>query len=370
MLGDLKAAEGTIPTYDVGSMPFPGDFKIYLEGLSRFREGRKTVESDFFERSTVKVFLDKLKAGLTIPNYPQFRDMNEMFLEAFEGLVKVGETYVMESPRVKSGFAAIPEVQVLRKHGRELAELSGRDKVRLKVCITGPYTLINFFYEKDAEALLTLGRLLAEIVRENLFKDKFIEVSLLSVDEPLVGCLSEPGLNYGEPGREALIKALGAVCWEASSRGVETALHLHETGNDFFWEIENLDVVEGHVDDHIYRSEAAKRKAERAGKRFKVSIAVTDFDALLTEALKGKLKPGESAEQALGEIWSAIRRGNVNPEGFLEPVEVLEGRLKASLRFLGGLVAYAGPECGLKSFPTYECALECLRRVAEASRTL
>jgi len=31
-------------------------------------------------------------------------------------------------------------------------------------------------------------------------------------------------------------------------------------------------------------------------------------------------------------------------------------------------VPYAGPECGLRGFPTYECALECLRRVSSAAR--
>jgi len=33
-------------------------------------------------------------------------------------------------------------------------------------------------------------------------------------------------------------------------------------------------------------------------------------------------------------------------------------------------ILYAGPKCGLKSFPTYQCALECLKNVSEATKNL
>jgi len=41
-------------------------------------------------------------------------------------------------------------------------------------------------------------------------------------------------------------------------------------------------------------------------------------------------------------------------------------RLRRAVERFGERVAYAGPECGLRGFPTYESALECLRRVARA----
>jgi methionine synthase II (cobalamin-independent) len=45
----------------------------------------------------------------------------------------------------------------------------------------------------------------------------------------------------------------------------------------------------------------------------------------------------------------------------------MKKRLTKILELFGeNRVPYAGPECGLRSFPTYESALECLRRVVES----
>jgi len=38
--------------------------------------------------------------------------------------------------------------------------------------------------------------------------------------------------------------------------------------------------------------------------------------------------------------------------------------------FCENRVLYAGPECGLRSFPTYESAIECLRRVSQAAKSV
>jgi len=40
--------------------------------------------------------------------------------------------------------------------------------------------------------------------------------------------------------------------------------------------------------------------------------------------------------------------------------------VKVVERFGAERVPYAGPECGLKGYPTYETAIECLRRVSSA----
>jgi methionine synthase II (cobalamin-independent) len=49
----------------------------------------------------------------------------------------------------------------------------------------------------------------------------------------------------------------------------------------------------------------------------------------------------------------------------LEDVDAMEARLvKLFDRFGAERIPYYGPECGLKGFPTYESAMECLRRVS------
>ena len=69
-----------IETYDVGSMPFFGDFKKFSDGSSKFASyplgiyGNESESSAaYFERKVVNAFIEKLRAGIDIPNYPQFR---------------------------------------------------------------------------------------------------------------------------------------------------------------------------------------------------------------------------------------------------------------------------------------------------------
>jgi len=65
---------------DVGSMPFVGDSKKFVEGASRFSLYSAEESAEFFEKKVLEGLLDKIRVGIDVPNYPQFRDMNEMFL--------------------------------------------------------------------------------------------------------------------------------------------------------------------------------------------------------------------------------------------------------------------------------------------------
>ena len=49
----------------------------------------------------------------------------------------------------------------------------------------------------------------------------------------------------------------------------------------------------------------------------------------------------------------------------------MKNRLKKIIETFGTeKVPYAGPECGLKGFPTYNCAIEYLKRVSEAAKSV
>ncbi len=75
--------------------------------------------------------------------------------------------------------------------------------------------------------------------------------------------------------------------------------------------------------------------------------------------------------EKIGEIWKKIKEGKVNPVVFLESTGSLKKRLARLIENFGSnRIAFSTPECGLGGFPTYECALECLRRVAKATQTV
>ncbi len=348
-----------VEVYDVGSLPFVGDFARFL------------ADAVYFEEKVVESFVDKLKTGVDMPNYPQFRDMNEMFLETIVGLEKIKGTGYVEagSLSIKPEKTQIPEVAAIKKRAGDIREKTG-EPLRVKVCVTGPYTLASMFAYKDSGTFSRLGELVSQIVENNVFAGKHGRVRLVAIDEPTFGLLDDPLLDYGGDGRETLRKAWESICRRARAKGVQTCMHLHNTADELFWDVESLNIVESHVDDPLYSSDRTKELLESRDKTLKTSIAVSLFDNLIRAKITAELpqKTGESSiNEKVADVWKAISKGKLDPESFLETTELMTKRLKRMInRFGVERVPYAGPECGLKSFPTYECALECLRRSAAA----
>jgi 5-methyltetrahydropteroyltriglutamate--homocysteine methyltransferase len=342
-------------TCDVGSLPVPGEERKLEEGRRKYAREEGGEEAEYFEQVVVSSFLDKVRCGITLPNYPQFSDMISSFLEPLRGVRRKGEGYVLEEePSLRTGEEVLPELKALLRNSGRVKEGGGE---RMKVCLTGPYTLSSLFSGWDETLFTLLSRPLARLVPENLPRGKGLRVELFSLDEPVFG-RDDPRLDRGSEGREVLLKAWEEVLGAARRKGVKTLLHLHQTSDGLFWELENLDGVESHVEDPLYSSPETPRLLERRDKFLKVSITRTDFDRLVER----RVGTGEK----VGEVWKGIREGRVRAEEYLEGEEEMGLRLRRAVERFGERVAYAGPECGLRGFPTYESALECLRRVARA----
>ena len=102
-----------IESYDVGSLPPKIKHKEMLELFSAYEKGVNSGFPQSLEEIIVETFLDKALAGIDIPNYPQFRDMNEMFLQMINGIEKIKEGYVeIESLSLKHGKEKIPEAHI------------------------------------------------------------------------------------------------------------------------------------------------------------------------------------------------------------------------------------------------------------------
>jgi 5-methyltetrahydropteroyltriglutamate--homocysteine methyltransferase len=348
-----------VESYDVGSLPFVGDFAKFLANAL------------YLEEKVVASFMDKLKVGVDVPNYPQFRDINKMFLESIAGLEKIKDSGYVEagSLSIKPEKAQIPEVAAIENQSGDIHEKIGRP-LRVKICVTGPYTLASLFAYKDSGTFGRLGEIVSQIVEKNIFKGKHGGVRLVAIDEPTFGLLDDPLLDYGGDGRETLREAWESICRMARAKGVQTCIHLHNTADELFWDVESLNIVESHVQDPLYHSNRTKELLESKDKTLKASIATSDFDKLIRAKITAELpqKTGESTiNEKVAEVWKAISKGKLTPENFLETTKLMAKRLKRTVnRFGVDRVPYAGPECGLKSFPTYEFALELLRRSAAA----
>ena len=348
---------------DVGSMPLKGRRHEFLEGAkrsqnlaqyTRYEESLSYVKE--FEDRVVSGLVDKIRAGIDVSTYPQYRDMNEMFLSMIKGLTKTPKGYLASGKLTVDPGKMIPEVYAVRSHLSEISEASGAGDVRLKICVTGPYTLSSFFAARTPQLFTELGGLLSEVTTSSIFKVKRGETVLVSLDEPAFGLVDDPMLDPGYPGRESLRKAWEEITYAAKSRGLETMIHLHSTTDRLMWEVDNLDIISSHVSDPVYGASTNRLIAE-TGKRLSASVAATSFEELLA-------KSAETPED-IGHLWEKIRRRETDPSTHLDSAQVIADRLNKSLKLFGEEnVPYAGPECGLGGFPTYECAVQYLERIS------
>ena len=349
-----------IQSYDVGSLPPTVNSEKFCRLAKSYNSLRRQLYPDeyaYFTDVVLTGFKDKLDAGVDIPNYPQYRDMNEMFLDMIRGIEKTNGGYVVtDTPSVASGNAKIQEVSVIRENRHEIRGAIGRP-FRLKVCITGPYTLASLFRYRPSGIHENLGSTLSTIVEENAFDEKDGSVELVAMDEPVFGFLNDPMLDRGSSGRERLLSAWDGMLHKVKSKGAKTILHLHNTSDDLFWDLKNLDVIESHVDDPIYKTERTKQLLNDCDKFLKAPIAVTRFDDLIARKIQSN-----DSQLAAGE-WEKIRKKEADPMSYLEDVGAMNIRLKKLVDFFGeDRVPYAGLECGLRGHPTYDCAIESLRR--------
>jgi len=362
-----------IRSCDSGSLPLIDDERMFLKGATdSHMSASESVR--YFETKVTEAFLDKFEAGIAVPNYPQFRDMNQMFLEIIDGVKKTKKGYMETGTlSVKAGQDRIPEVSAIEKASPEIYDKIG-ESFKLRSCITGPYTLSSLFSFRDSGIFTRLGEVISQIVESNVFSGEYGGVALVAVDEPTFGLLDDPLIDYGSDGRENLRKAWDSIFQRAGSRGGQTCLHLHNTADSLFWDVESLNLIESHVDDPLYRMKRTKELLESTDKFLKASVCITDFDRLIRNRIvaDSEQKLNElSVNQRVAKAWKDITQRKLDPKGLLEDEKTMQKRLiKIVERFGVERIPYAGPECGLRSFPSYECALECLRRVSKTVREL
>jgi 5-methyltetrahydropteroyltriglutamate--homocysteine methyltransferase len=355
---------------DGGSLPFVGDSNKFVEGASRFSLYPADESCEFFEKKVLEGLLDKIRVGIDVPNYPQFRDMNEMFLSMMDGVERIKGGYLQTKiPSGKIDKSRIPEVMVIEKHSQRIQEKKGA-AFEVRICVTGPYTLSSFFPYRNTSIFIRLGNVISQIVENSIFNDKHGRVSLVSVDEPVFGLQDDALIDFGSEGRKNLQRAWESIFHKAKSKNAQTLMHLHSTVDGLFWDIDSLEIIDSHVDDPLCQTKKTKEKLESTDKFLKGSIAFSEFDNLIRQRIlsNSREKLTEvSVNEKIAEAWKRINRGETDPKIFLENIDVMKRRLaKLVNRFGVERVPYAGPECGLKGFATYESAVECLRRVSSA----
>ncbi len=356
--------DSVVRVVDVGSLPARRD----PGGLSWTVSTAPTVESKLFEEVVVHCFVDKLSAGLDVATYPQFRDMCLMLLENLTGLVRLPEGYAV-SGKMEPKIRGLPEVDLIRANAARIREATGRE-FQLRVCVTGPYTLLPYLMNPSMDDLMNLAEALGTIIEGCVFKDKHGQVEMLVLEEPLLGVVDDPRLGFSSDWREYLLKAWSMLLHLASSKGVLAGMHLHSTENRIFLDADSLRLLEIEADDPLYTSDKTAQMLDDHDMLLKASICVTDVNKLVEKLVLGAGEySGLSPEERLGRAWDDLREGRLSAHSLIEDMGTMRKRLEKILdRYGMERVPYTGPECGLRGFPTYESAIECLRRCCEAAK--
>jgi 5-methyltetrahydropteroyltriglutamate--homocysteine methyltransferase len=330
---------------DVGSFPLPStvDRETFNRAYRLAREALvngKDVRADAFlwqnfGSVTLDAFRKKCQTGLDVVNYPQ----------QYDGIRQVSDVVhvAMEKGRflVEEREAILPEVALINSEAKGLSEEIDA-KIRLRVCLFGP--MEQYLKEIGTIAYSDVLEGYAETIRRfaknSVLDNKYVKTEVVSIDEPSFGFLDIAAE------KEKVIEILDTAF---DFSGVVRQIHLHSSARlaDCL-RVKNIDVVsfEGAASPRNVEA-VSKKMLDEADKQIRVGVSRTDIDSILAElGEKGVSKP--TAEQ------------------MVESEESIRKRFVAAKERFGERLAFAGPDCGLGSWPSQEAALLLLKRTVAA----
>lgn len=328
---------------DIGSYPLPkGVTREWVEDafMKRDRDGRlfSIIQS---------AMRQKLEAGLDVANYPQFQDMNQMFLRI------INDPAFCEEPLlVREDKAKIVELEAIEPLAREYVEKHGR-RLRVRVCITGPVELYlkQFGGSAFSDVLNNLARSIDRFIRNSIKNEGSLEVSTISIDEPSLGI--NPQIMFKD---EDIIEALSVASSSASAYQRDTEIHLHSPLHyKLICEVSSINIIGVEsAANPSYLELIDKKDIEESDSSLRVGVSRTDIHALVAELNE---KYGTNVWREPGKLNDIITS--------METPKTIAGRLENAYRIFGDLVRYAGPDCGLGSWPSQEIAYGLLKNTGD-----
>ncbi|MDK2892460.1 methionine synthase [Methanohalophilus sp.] len=327
---------------DIGSYPLP-------EGVSReWIEASFEEEKDKVSEIIGSAFLQKLQAGVTVPTYPQFQDMNKQFLSI------LNDPECTVSPfSLKPECAKIVELEMLENFAKQYCEETG-SKPNLRVCVTGPLELyLQQFGSASYPDILNLIASSINLFIKNAIEDaKNFNVHTISIDEPSLGINPEVSFDSA-----ALIEAFELASSYAHKKGLDVEVHLH---SPLYYEVacrtKGINVI-------------GVESASNPGYLDLIDMAILD-------ETKSYLRAGIARTDVFNLVGGLNEEYNTNawkePKLLeklvtdLETPEVIEARLRDIYDRFGDRVLYVGPDCGLGSWPSQAIARKLLENVAIA----
>lgn len=328
---------------DIGSYPLPPG--ISREWITQAVASRQEDER-LFEAIALSM-QQKIDAGVEVPTYPQFQDMNRQFLNIINDPKRTEEPLL-----VRESDAKILEMEAITALANEYrAQYS--EALNVRVCVTGPVELYQheFGGTSYSDVLLSIAKSIDRFVKNAINCSADIEVAAVSIDEPSIGI--NPQIMHTD---EDMINALTITGQTARSHGIDTEIHLHSPLNyKLVCEVPSINIIGVESAANPSYLELIDRSDLTTTDTFlRVGIARTDIFGM-TATLNEKYNTN---------VWKEPDRIK-EVVTLMETPQVIAGRLSGIYRMFSDSIRYAGPDCGLGSWPTQDMAQQLLNNTAK-----
>lgn len=330
---------------DIGSYPLPeGVSKEWIQNAFNTRtENEKlfTVINDAFQQ--------KIDAGVEVPNYPQYQDI-------FTFLKVIRDPNCCDNPfEVKLECARIGELEAIEKVAKAYKEKFG-ETLKVRICVTGPTELYlrEFGGTQYADIYSLFAKSVNKLVRNSMKSAKNFKIATVSIDEPSIGL--NPELAFDE---NDIISALTDASKSGSKWGADVQIHLH---SPLYYNVAcetptiNVIGVES-AGTPSYLELIDKKVLESTDSFLRLGIARTDIFTLA----------GILNERYCTNVWKDQQYLSKIVTD-LETPAIITKRLRLAHRRFGNLIKYAGPDCGLGSWPNQKIAFILLSNVTQGIR--
>jgi 5-methyltetrahydropteroyltriglutamate--homocysteine methyltransferase len=334
---------------DIGSFPLPPtvDRETYNKAYRLAREamatGKDVSENEFIRKNfynvTINSFKRKIGTGLDVVNSPWHYDGLRQVSDTVHKAMEKG-TFVVDE---KDAF--LPEVRVIEAEAKRLSQ-EFEKKILLRVCVFGP--MEQYLKEVGTVPYRDVLEGFAETVRrfaKNAVLDlKYVKTAVVSIDEP----------SFGFADIAADSDMLCGVLEKAFDfQGAIRQIHLHSALRlPELLSVRNIDVVSfEYAASPKNINGVPRRLLEDADKQIRVGVSRTDIDSILAELNdKGVVKP--------------------TMEQLVDDEAVIRKRYLAAKDKYGDRLAFTGPDCGLRGWPSQEAAQLLLERTVKAVKSV
>ncbi len=322
---------------DIGSYPLPGETK-----KDWIPDAVKKSDPKFLNilRDAMR---QKIDAGVDVPTYPQFQDMNRQFLDIINDDSKTEEPLIVRKEK-----ARIIELDALEEVGAEYYKNNGK-KLNVRICVTGPVELYmkQFGGTAYADVLNAFAASIDHFISNAVDNARQFRIHTVSIDEPSIGI--NPQIMFSD---SDLIEALDKAGKTAASKKIDTEIHLHSPLHyKLICKVPSIGIIGVEsAANPSYLDLVDKEDLEENDKFLRIGIARTDIFNM-SAALNEKYGINVWKEPAkLEELITGM-----------ETPQAIEKRLEKAYKIFGEKIKYAGPDCGLGSWPSQDLAFRLLK---------